>query len=150
MSSITDSDKASRAYFCPRCQSPAVDTEVIANQGTCRICKHTGSLQDFFVYLFKQDMGSPAKVLNNFASELQAAMQRRGSPTLNNNLGSFTGELLFLLNKWGFLDLGKPGSEKVAKRYLYAIIRHMIKAVIVTRDEIERETTAHTNGVADA
>lgn len=146
--SVVESDKGTRAYFCPNCQSPAVDTQELLNEGTCRACKKTGNLQDFFVYIFKQDQGTPAMILNNFSRDLQRAIQSKLHSQVEN---SFMADMLFILDKWGFLDVKSPDATAKAKLYMTNIARHIVKAVILTRDQIEQEEQKQKEeGVANA
>lgn len=119
-------------YQCPNCGSPAVEfSGLVGGNARCNACRWEGTREDLLGTPFEHALGTP----DGIGFELMNDARR----LLSNPL--FLGELGGFLNRWGFIDLKLP-KEVVVKsvtRYVAAIARAILSAVIQERENIEKE-----------
>lgn len=121
------------AYFCPKCGSPGVDcSALIGGQASCRMCDWSGPTTDLTNHVFRQENGSEDQIARMFLTEIK------------NLVGSdFAVPMGKFLLKWGFLD--QPVSAGDLARYLTSVARAVANAVLVERQELEKERISAGN-----
>lgn len=124
---------AGKAYFCPRCHSPAVSFTqlegVSDSPASCSACHWRGGKKDLVVTAYQHDMGSEDEVLTRFVRDFRNLM---GQPAIALPIAQW-------LNKWGFLPNDPSQQHKVLARYITAVAKGAITAVLQTREELEKD-----------
>lgn len=119
-------------YQCPQCGSPAVEYgELVGASATCNACDWSGSREELLGTPFEHLLGSREGI----GFELFNDVRRLFSvPVFLVNLGGF-------LSRWGFIDLNEDKGlvTKATTRYVAAIARAVLRAVIEEREKIEKE-----------
>jgi len=126
--------------LCPQCGSPGVDYSALAGgKANCRGCRWQGSADDLLNLPGSaevNDEGVLYRMLNDLRSLLSGEL---GLPYLK------------FLMKWGFLegDVNNPArtiDRKQFARYIAAIGRAVLNAMIVERSRAEAERAAEKAG----
>lgn len=114
--------------FCPKCGSPRVDeATLIGSSSKCRNCGWTGSAGELASYQFKTSLLDGVDVVTRFSSEVRDAVAKDFSLPIGK-----------VLVKWGFLPPTNINAM-VWGRYMNAIARAAVTAIVETRDAIEAE-----------
>ena len=119
-------------YQCPGCGSPAVEfSNLVGGSARCNACRWEGVREDLLGTPFEHVLGTPEGI----GFELLNDTRRLLSSPL------FLGELGGFLSRWGFIDLSLPKAVlvKTVTRYVSAIARAVLTAVIQERETIEKE-----------
>lgn len=120
-------------YLCPNCGSPAVEFgELVGADASCRGCKWEGRREDLVGVPFGHLLGNR----DGIGFELYNDMRRLFStPTFLVQLGGF-------LSRWGFIDLNEDKSvvTRSTTRYVAAVARAVLRAMIEEREKIEMES----------
>lgn len=122
-----------RGWFCPACGGADVTASSLAGgKANCNICSWKGAVEELPTMLFEHDMGTPEEILRSFFLDVRKLL---GS--------SFATQFGHLLIKWGFLDAPTPKNQshviRVLTRYMGAITKAVVQAVLRERQAIERE-----------
>ena len=112
-----------KAYFCPACGSPAVDTQELQATARCRSCDWSGPLQEAPVHYFTHQELDPSKA---FAQEVAELMGK----TMAMPLGK-------ILLKWGFLPTPDP---LLLATYLKAAAGAVVGAILQVRERSEKSS----------
>jgi hypothetical protein len=122
---------ARTVYFCPRCNSAAVNTSPVAGTADCTSCRWKGTLSELVTTSIEHDLGSDEKLLDTFATELRNLFAKTAATPL----------ALFLKN-WGFVPEKDAAQQaKFLARYMAAMARAMVRSVIEEREKIEKEAS---------
>jgi hypothetical protein len=117
-------------YFCPRCNGAAVNVSQVAGLADCVSCGWQGGLSELISTVIQHDLGSDEKLLETFATDMRNLFSKTAAKPL----------ALFLRN-WGFLPEADPAKQvRFLARYMAAMARAMVRAVIEEREKIEKET----------
>lgn len=116
-------------YFCPRCNGAAINYSQVAGIADCASCGWKGGLSELVSTVIEHDLGSDEKLLEVFALDMRNLFSKTAAKPL----------ALFLRN-WGFLPEADPTLQvKFLARYMAAMARAMVRAVIEEREKIEKE-----------
>lgn len=119
-------------YFCPECGSPSIERGNLSmTTASCRACGWLGQSDKLAVMPLAHTMGTDADIVVSMVGDLRTLLSR--------DLGT---EMARFLQKYGFIDVLGPKrafAGKLVGRYLAAIARHIIMALIEERDKIEVE-----------
>lgn len=117
-----------QSKFCPMCGSPRVDEgSLIGSLSKCRNCSWQGPSDKLIIHRFRTSLLEGTDVITRFSGEMRDLVAKEMSVPVGK-----------VLVKWGFL----PNTNidvMVWGRYMNAIARAIVTAVIVTRDELEAE-----------
>jgi hypothetical protein len=121
---------------CPGCGSPSIEelpTGLVDSRTgeqhlrvRCTSCKWAGAREELVVQEFTHEMGSDEQVLQSMVNDLRNVLAKEFAKSF----GSF-------LLKWGFISRNISAQE--LSRYVVAVARFTLAAIIETRQEIERE-----------
>lgn len=125
-----------KAWFCPACGSSDVTASALAGGGaSCNTCVWKGSVEELPTFFFTHDMGTPEEVFRAFFIDTRKLLGQH-----------FATQMGHLLIKWGFLDApdGSDGKNhellvKMLSRYVGAIAKAVVTAVVAERQAMERE-----------
>jgi hypothetical protein len=121
--------------LCPQCSGadiiyktiaildPAMESELPA---WCGSCQWAGKKKDLIAHKFKHEMGSDEQILQSMVTDLRNLLAKEFAKSF----GSF-------LLKWGFISTGV--TPKDLSRYIVGIAQATMKAILETRQEIEKE-----------
>ena len=122
-----------KAYFCPRCHSPSVSysqlESVASSPASCGACSWKGDKKDLVVTAYRHDMGAENEVLDRFVRDFRNLM---GQTQISLPIAQW-------LNKWGFLPNDPKTQHKVLAKYVTAVSKAAITAILETRAEMEKE-----------
>lgn len=118
------------AHFCPKCGSSNISgasTEVLLEGGLvrCEACAWSGAKGLLVGVPFSHEMGGQEDIVKALMADLRGTIAREAG-------ASFAG----FLTKWGFMPTPDP---KLLARYLAAIARATLGAIIKERAEIDKE-----------
>ena len=120
------------AKFCPRCNSPSVEYATLVltvdSKASCEACGWKGMRADLLTSPVVHDMGSPDEVVQRFVSDFRNVIAKECGITFAR-----------WLSRWGFLPADAKGQAICLGRYLTAIARASITAVLDERKKIEKE-----------
>jgi hypothetical protein len=120
------------AYFCPECGSPSIDRSVLSGgSATCRACGWAGSADKLAVLPFAHALGDDNQILIALVGDLRLMLAK----DVGNHFAKF-------LTKWGFIDVtgaNKALAGRRMGRYLSAIARSIVTALLQERDKMEAE-----------
>jgi len=121
-----------KAYFCPSCGGANINVSVLAGgPAFCLSCKWEGTKDELAIHVFQHDLGDD--VLRIFASEFKQLMGKHLATPLAK-----------LLHKWGFFPGREPTPAELT-RYLVAVGRASINAILEVRKELEKERVSGGN-----
>lgn len=119
----------SSARFCPKCGSPSLVINTLANEVSCDGCQWVGKPEELVVAPFEHDLGSDAQVLEIFVREFRNAFAKVAAKDIG-----------LLLKKWGFIPEGNPLVQvQLLSRFFETMSRAMVQAVLEERKKIEKE-----------
>lgn len=123
-----------RAYFCPACGSANVDGSSLAGgSAKCNVCSWSGSVEEMPAFAFQHESGTPDEIFRSFFLDVRKAFGQ--------HIATQIGHLLI---KWGFLDAPGPANQqrviKTLARYVAAITKAAVVAIVEERKAIEKET----------
>ena len=126
---MTPLDKVDYAYFCGRCGSPSLDISELVGTAKCNACDWAGSTGDLAAMPIEHEFGSSEKVIQALMGDMRVLLAKHlASP------------LLHFLMKWGFLgNKNTANMRHEVGRYLAAMSRAMLTAVIEERQKMEKE-----------
>ena len=120
-------------YICPQCGSTAITskTSMLVGTGqtdtfTCGTCKWKGLREQVVAVPFSHDWNTDEGLLQSLVSDLRTRLAQ--------NIGK---EFLRYLLRWGFMTTADP---QILGRYLSAIARAVITAIVEERLAMEKET----------
>jgi predicted RNA-binding Zn-ribbon protein involved in translation (DUF1610 family) len=121
-------------YFCPQCGSPSVDRKVTSillgdaprTPASCRACKWEGLDSDLIGTPLVHEFANAEEIIKSMMGDLRLVLSKAFAPSF-----------LPFLKKWGFLE--EPIQQKQAMRYLVAVAKACMDAVIAERVKIEEE-----------
>lgn len=118
------------AHFCPRCGSASISgssTVVLLSESKvrCEACGWSGSRDMLAAVPFSHELGGQEDIVKALMADLRGTIAREAGP-------SFAGFLM----KWGFMPTPDP---TLLARYLAAIARATLGAIIKERAEIDKE-----------
>lgn len=119
-------------YMCPDCGSPAVEfSELAGGTAKCKACKWSGSREQLLGTPFQHALGSREGIGFELHNDLRRLFS---TPVFVVQLGGF-------LNRWGFINLQDDKSvvTRATTRYVAAIARAVLTAIIEEREKIEKE-----------
>lgn len=126
--------KTSDIYLCGDCGSLSLELPALIN-GTakCRGCGWQGPTRDLIVQTFQHTQGGDDELIRTFMREFRI--------TLAKDFSLPFGKLLY---RWGFLGETETEQGKIVnpihlKKYLTAVFQSSMKAIIDTREKIEKE-----------
>lgn len=127
-------DTEAKVSRCPNCMSPLVEATTKGilpggadtNRATCTACGWEGIVDDLFVQRFKHEMGDDEKLLQTMVDDLRNVLAA--------NFAKAFGRFLL---KWGFISAGVTPQE--LSRYIVAVAKATMAAILETRTEIEQE-----------
>ena len=125
---------AAKVELCPACGSTDVETttkgiltgEVDTNRAKCGACSWEGIVGDLLTQKFSHEMGSDEQILKAMATDLRNIL----AEDFSMSFGRF-------LMKWGFISEGV--TPQVLSRYVVAIARATLEAIVIERRKIEQE-----------
>jgi hypothetical protein len=126
-------------FQCPQCGSPAVEfSELVGGEATCNACTWVGKKEDLLGTPFDHILGTREGIGFELFNDTRRLLS---SPVFIGELGGF-------LSRWGFIDLEEEKSVVVKKttRYVAAIARAVLTAVIQEREKIEKERYERERG----
>lgn len=121
-------------YMCPQCSSTLLDMHegllVAGSDGMvrCNACSWQGTENELLASAFQHNMGSHTDLTQALINDLRRVL----SLTFAESFGAF-------LIKWGFV--ASPVTPLMLGRYVAAIAKAVLAAVIKERALIERERT---------
>lgn len=116
-------------HFCPRCSGAAVNFSQVAGLADCSSCGWKGVLSELVTTVIQHDLGSNEKLLETFAVDMRNLFSKTAAKPL-----------ALFLKDWGFLPESDPAQQvKFLSRYMAAMARAMVRAVIEEREKIEKE-----------
>ena len=124
---------AINVYQCPQCSSPSVEYSALADSDAkCMACEWAGVKEDLLVTPFEHLLGSREGIGFELFNDTRRLLS---DPAFLVVLGGF-------LSRWGFIDLKQEQKLVVARttRYVSAIARAILTAVIEERGKIEEES----------
>lgn len=119
-------------YQCPQCGSPAVEfSELVGGAAMCKACKWAGKKEDLLGTPFDHLLGTREGIGFELFNDTRRMLS---SPVFLGELGGF-------LSRWGFIDLSGEKKKVVREttRYVAAIARAVLTALIEEREKIEKE-----------
>jgi hypothetical protein len=117
-----------KAYFCPECGSPSLDISVLAGgKSTCKSCEWVGTNEDLAALPIQHDFDSKDDITMSLVNDLRKIYA-----------GDYCIPIGRFLMKWGFLS--SPIDTKLFAKYLTAVAQGTFRAIVETRERIERET----------
>jgi hypothetical protein len=120
------------AYFCPECGSPSIDrSTLLGGSAGCRACGWAGSADKLAVMPFAHSLGGDEQLLVALVGDLRLMLAK----DVGNHFARF-------LAKWGFIDVAGADKALAGKRmgrYLSAIARSIVTALLQERDKMEAE-----------
>ena len=117
---------------CPTCGSPAVDfSSLVDGAASCRVCGWKGTNDELLSTPFEHLLGTSEGIGFELMNDTRRLLS---SPVFLGELGGF-------LNRWGFINVNDPHKKVVraTTKYVAAIARAVLTAVIQTREELEKE-----------
>lgn len=118
--------------LCPGCGSPAVEFSALeGGVAECRVCKWKGSRDELLLMPFDHIYGTDEGVGMALHNEIRRVF--------TNPL--FATDIIRFLARWGFVPVDKDNKAdvKLTTRYIAAIGRAVLVAVIKEREKIEME-----------
>ncbi len=126
MPTANDNGLTDQAYFCPGCGSAVINASALGGEAECRACGWKGSAEQLAAVPFGQQHGDQAQILQAMFNDVRALFAKETAK-----------ELILLLRKWGFID--ERLDRKQIIRYFGGISKAIVKGLIETREEIEKE-----------
>ena len=126
---ITTKTVADLAYFCPECGAASVEfSELAGGAASCKVCGWKGPREKLIGHVFQHDQGSGMEAFQNMLNDMRK-VYAQAAP----QIGAF-------LLKWGFADetAGKLNVRQLS-RYVAAMAREALKALILERQKMEQE-----------
>lgn len=122
--------ETSKAYFCPRCHSPAITYAVLGgktDESHCDACGWRGTQGDLLLSSFKHSTGSEEQMLQAFVTDLRNLVAKE----------------CFLpygrwLRKWGFIPDDPDEQRRLMTLYVIAIAKASVTAILQTRRDLEK------------
>ena len=114
-----------KAFFCPSCGGASVDTTVLTDEATCKICSWKGKVAELAAFSFQHGFASAEEIDRAFFLDIRTVMAKY----LAVEIGKF-------LIKWGFLPELSP---KLFARYIGAAASGLVTALVRERAKIEKE-----------
>lgn len=124
-------------YQCPGCGSPAVEYgELVGAISSCKSCKWRGTREELLATPFEHLLGSREGIGFELLNDTRRLLS---APVFAVDLGGF-------LSRWGFIDLSEEKTKVVrdTTRYVAAIARAILVAIIEEREKIEKERRSGT------
>lgn len=134
MTIISNTSTTSDIYMCAHCGSVSVELPTFAGGiAKCKGCGWEGSSQELAVQSFQHAHGSDEEVWTKFLREFRLILARE-----------FSRPLTKLLYRWGFVGTAERNGEAVVdpkqvSRYLTAIFLAAARAIVDTREALEKE-----------
>lgn len=133
--------------LCPTCGGASVDfSALVGGQATCRSCAWGGSAEELLLVPIQHLYGTREGAGFALVNEYRRLYNDRG----------FVQSVVSFLTKWGFVSATRDG-DKInvnrthALRYLSAIARAGLVAIVEEREKIEREEkTPHAGDTAQS
>ncbi len=116
-------------WFCPECGSASLERSALTGGGAaCKACTWTGYNHQLAGMPFRQELGDAGQITQALVGDLRGVLAKDGGTVFAR-----------FLQKWGFLDPEKPEAAKLLGRYLAAIARSTLTAILNERQAIEKE-----------
>ena len=124
--------------FCPECGSPSIQEKTIGiftgDLGkvtcVCTACEWVGTVADLLVVPFSHELGGKDNIVRELMGGLRVTLAKYCAVPIAS-----------YLIKWGFLDktLDEPVLNRQLARYMTAISKAVLTAIIVEREQLEKE-----------
>lgn len=118
-------------YFCRECGSPSIERSMLdGGTASCRACGWAGTTTQLAAMPISHKFGGDAELLTSLVGDLRTILAREVGVTL-----------VRFLQKWGFFtnETDRVLMAKQAGRYMAAIARGIVTAVLEERDRMEVE-----------